>query len=117
VAADPHKWLYVPYEAGASLVREAGRLADAFRKPAEYIVHDEESPLRGPVSFNERGPELSRGFKPLKVWMGLKRHGRRGYARSIERDVALARFLSEEVERRPDFELLARPTLSIANFR
>jgi glutamate/tyrosine decarboxylase-like PLP-dependent enzyme len=117
VAADPHKWLYVPYEAGAALVREPGRLADAFRRPAEYLVHDAESPVIGPVSFNDRGPELSRGFKALKVWMGLKRHGRRAYAKSIERDVALARFLSEEVRRRDDFELLAEPVLSIANFR
>ena len=117
VAADPHKWLYVPYEAGATLVREPGRLADAFRKPAEYLVQDEESPFLGPVAFNERGPELSRGFKALKVWMGLKRHGRQGYAGAIERDVALARFLSDEVDRRPDFERLAEPVLSIANFR
>jgi glutamate/tyrosine decarboxylase-like PLP-dependent enzyme len=117
VAADPHKWLYVPYEAGATLVREPGRLADAFRKPAEYLVQDPESPFLGPVAFNERGPELSRGFKALKVWMGLKRHGRHGYAAAIERDVALARFLSDEVDRRPDFEKLALPALSIANFR
>jgi glutamate/tyrosine decarboxylase-like PLP-dependent enzyme len=117
VAADPHKWLYVPYEAGAVLVREAGRLPDAFRRPAEYLVHDAESPVIGPVSFNERGPELSRGFKALKVWMGLKRHGRRGYAAAVEHDVDLARFLSEEARRRPDFELLVEPTLSIANFR
>src|SRR5262249_19209119 len=117
VAADPHKWLYVPYEAGAVLVREPGRLADAFRKPAEYLVQDEESPLIGPVVFNERGPELSRGLKGLQVRMGLKRHGRSGYARSIERDVALARFLAEELRRRDDFELLAEPVLSIANFR
>ncbi len=117
VAADPHKWLYVPYEAGAALVREPGRLADAFRRPAEYLIQDAESPVNGPVLFNERGPELSRGFKALKVWMGLKRHGRRAYARSIERDVALARFVAEEVRRRDDFELLAEPVLSIANFR
>ncbi|HSD30212.1 MAG TPA: aminotransferase class I/II-fold pyridoxal phosphate-dependent enzyme [Vicinamibacteria bacterium] len=117
VAADPHKWLYVPYEAGATLVREPGRLADAFRKPAEYLVQDSESPFLGPVAFNERGPELSRGFKALKVWMGLKRHGRQGYAAAIERDIALARFLSDEVDRRPDFETLAPPVLSIANFR
>jgi aromatic-L-amino-acid decarboxylase len=117
VAADPHKWLYVPYEAGATLVREPGRLANAFRKPAEYLVQDPESPFLGPVAFNERGPELSRGFKALKVWMGLKRHGRRGYAAAIERDVALARFLSDEVDRRPEFEKLSEPVLSIANFR
>ena len=117
VAADPHKWLYVPYEAGAALVRQPGRLADAFRKFPEYLASDPESPFPGPAWFAERGPELSRGFKALKVWMGLKRHGRRGYAASIERDVALARFLSEEVDRRSDFERLAPTVLSIANFR
>ena len=117
VAGDPHKWLYVPYEAGAALVREPGRLADAFRRPAEYLVHDADSPVNGPVQFNERGYELSRSFKALKVWMGLKRHGRKGYARAIERDVALARFLAEEVVGHPDFELLTEPVLSIVNFR
>jgi aromatic-L-amino-acid decarboxylase len=117
IAADPHKWLYVPYEAGATLVREAGRLPDTFRKFPEYLASDPESPFPGPAWFAERGVELSRGFKALKVWMGLKRHGRRGYVAAIERDVALASFLSDEVRRREDFELLAEPVLSIANFR
>ena len=117
VAADPHKWLYVPYEAGATLVREPGRMAEAFQRPAPYLVHDPESPVRGPVSFNERGPELSRGFKALKVWMGLKRHGVRGYAEAVEHDVAMARALADAVIAHPDFELLAPPVLSIVGFR
>jgi len=117
VAADPHKWLYVPYEAGAALVREPGRMADAFRRPAPYLVHDPDSPVAGPVSFNERGPELSLSFKALKVWMGLKRHGRRGYAAAVEHDVTLARFLADELRARPDFELMAEPVLSIVGFR
>jgi glutamate/tyrosine decarboxylase-like PLP-dependent enzyme len=117
IAADPHKWLYVPYEAGATLVREPGRLAAAFRKFPEYLASDRESPFPGPAWFAERGVELSRGFKALKVWMGLKTHGRRGYAAVIEEDVRLARFLAEEARRRPDFEVLAETPLSIANFR
>ena len=117
VATDPHKWLYVPYEAGCALVREPGRLAAAFHRPAEYLVQDAESPVIGPVQFNDRGPELSRSFKALKVWMGLKVHGRRAYAAAVENDVALARFLADEVERRDGFELLAEPALSIVNFR
>lgn len=117
VAADPHKWLYLPYEAGAALVREPGRMAEAFRRPAPYLVHDTDSPVLGPVLFNERGPELSRGFKALKVWAGLKRHGTRGYARAVEHDVAMARFLADEVRARPDLELLAEPVLSIVGFR
>ena len=117
IAADPHKWLYVPYEAGAALVREPGRLAATFRKFPEYLASDPESPFPGPTWFTERGVELSRGFKALKVWMGLKVHGRRAYAAQIENDVRLARFLADAVELSPDFELLAESVLSIANFR
>jgi glutamate/tyrosine decarboxylase-like PLP-dependent enzyme len=117
LASDPHKWLYVPYEAGAAFVRQPGRLADAFRKFPEYLASDPESPFPGPAWFAERGPELSRGFKALKVFMGLLRHGRRAYAAAIEHDVELARFLSAEVDAREDFERLADPVLSIANFR
>jgi aromatic-L-amino-acid decarboxylase len=117
IAADPHKWLYVPYEAGATLVREPGRLSAAFRKFPEYLASDPESPFPGPAWYAERGVELSRGFKALKVWMGLKTHGRRGYEAQIENDVALAGFLAAEVDRRRDFERLAESPLSIANFR
>jgi aromatic-L-amino-acid decarboxylase len=117
IAADPHKWLYVPYEAGATLVREPGRLSAAFRKFPEYLATDPESPFPGPAWFAERGVELSRSFKALKVWMGFKTHGRTGYARAIENDVALAHFLAAEVDRRPDFERLSETVLSIANFR
>ena len=117
LAADPHKWLYVPYEAGATLVRDGRRLSDAFRKFPEYLASDPDSPFPGPAWFAERGPELSRNFKALKVFMGLLRHGRAGYAAAIERDVALARFLSDEVDSRGELERLAPTTLSIVNFR
>ena len=117
LAADPHKWLYVPYEAGATFVREPGRLAATFRKFPEYLASDPESPFPGPAWYAERGVELSRGFKALKVWMGIQTHGRRAYVAQIENDVRLARFLSDEVDRRRDFERLAEPVLSIANFR
>ena len=117
MAADPHKWLYVPYEAGATLVREPGRFAATFRKFPEYLAQDPESIFPGPAWFAERGVELSRGFKALKVWMGLKVHGRRAYAERIASDVRLAKFLAAEVDRRPDFERLAETVLSIVNFR
>jgi glutamate/tyrosine decarboxylase-like PLP-dependent enzyme len=117
IAADPHKWLYVPYEAGATLVRKPGRLAATFRKFPEYLASDPDSPFPGPAWFAERGVELSRSFKALKVWMGMKTRGRAGYERAIENDVSLAHFVAEEVDRRPDFERLAPTVLSIANFR
>ncbi|HET7746976.1 MAG TPA: pyridoxal-dependent decarboxylase [Vicinamibacteria bacterium] len=117
VAADPHKWLYVPYEAGAALVTRKGVLGDTFRRFPEYLASDPESPFPGPAWFAERGPELSRSFKALKVFMGLLRHGTEGYARAVERDVALARALADEVDHRPALERVAPQVLSIVNFR
>ena len=117
IAADPHKWLYVPYEAGATLVREPGRLGATFRKFPEYLASDAESPFPGPAWFAERGVELSRGFKALKVWMGFHTHGRRGYAAAIENDVRLAHFAAAAVDARPDLERLAETVLSVVNFR
>jgi glutamate/tyrosine decarboxylase-like PLP-dependent enzyme len=49
--------------------------------------------------------------------MGLKRHGRRGYAAAVEHDVAMARFLADAVRESEEFELLAEPVLSIVGFR
>ena len=117
VAMDPHKWMYVPFEAGATLVREGGRMGAAFRRFPEYLASDADSPFPGPVWFAERGVELSRSFKALKVWIGLKTHGADAYAASIERDCALAQHLCEAVDARPDLERLADSPLSIANFR
>jgi glutamate/tyrosine decarboxylase-like PLP-dependent enzyme len=89
------------------LVREPGRLSATFRKFPEYLASDPESPFPGPAWFAERGVELSRGFKALKVWMGWKTHGTRGYAAAIESDVRLAHFLAKEIDGRKDFERLA----------
>src|SRR5262249_37981247 len=117
IAADPHKWLYVPYEAGATLVRKPGRLAAAFRKFPEYLASDSESPFPRPAWFAELGVELSPAFQALEGWVGLKARGRAGSECAMEKDVSLAHFLAEEVDGRPDFERLAPTVLSIANFR
>jgi glutamate/tyrosine decarboxylase-like PLP-dependent enzyme len=66
----------------------------------------------------EYGPEFSRGFLSLKVWVSLLAHGRSAYERRIEHDVELARYLHRRVLERPEFEAMApEPPLSIACFR
>jgi aromatic-L-amino-acid/L-tryptophan decarboxylase len=63
------------------------------------------------------GPQFSRGFLALKVWVSLLAHGRAAYGRRIAHDVALARYLAELVEEHQDFELMCEPRLSICCFR
>jgi glutamate/tyrosine decarboxylase-like PLP-dependent enzyme len=117
VSLDPHKWLYVPVDAGCLLFREADATRAAFStEDADYIkTHgytDEEA-----FAFWDYGVELSRRFRALKVWMTLQYYGSRRIANAISEDIALAAYLGEIVSSADDFELLAPVELSICCFR
>jgi glutamate/tyrosine decarboxylase-like PLP-dependent enzyme len=115
IAIDPHKWLYTSQSAGCVLLRDFGALSRSFHSDASYIWLDEA--LRHGVDFAMHGPQFSRGFAALKVWVSLLAHGRAAYGRRIAHDVALIRYLGELVEEHPDFELMCEPRLSICCFR
>ena len=115
VAVDPHKWLYAPIEAGCTLVRGPGHLRDTFGyRPAYYPP---ENPDDGaPVMFFELGPQNTRGFRALKVWLGLQQAGREGYAAMIADDIALARALYDFADADPRLEAVTHG-LSVTTFR
>ena len=111
VAVDPHKWLYAPLEAGCVLVRDGEKLRNAFSyRPAYYHFDDQV------VNYHDYGPQNSRGFRALKVWLGLRHVGRDGYLQMIGDDMRLARHLHQLVARHPAFEALTQ-SLSITTFR
>ena len=111
VAVDPHKWLYAPLEAGCVLVRDAGALQRAFAyHPSYYRFHEQA------LNFVDHGPQNSRGFRALKVWLALRHVGAAGYRRMIGDDIALARRIADAVDRHPELELMTQ-SLSITTFR
>jgi glutamate/tyrosine decarboxylase-like PLP-dependent enzyme len=115
VAVDPHKWLYAPLEAGCALVRDRHALRDAFTqyRPSYYqLLQDAEEA----VNYFEYGPENSRGFRALKIWLAIRQVGRAGYARMIGDDVRLAKALFELAAAHPELQAF-RQGLSIATFR
>jgi glutamate/tyrosine decarboxylase-like PLP-dependent enzyme len=115
VAVDPHKWLYAPLEAGCTLVRDREVLRDAFTqsRPSYYkLLQDAEEA----VNFFEYGPENSRGFRALKIWLALRQVGREGYAQMIGDDIRLAQMLFELAAADPELQAF-RQGLSIATFR
>ena len=117
VAIDPHKWLYVPLGCGCTLVREGRVLPESFAaERASYLYEDKEGTGRG-IDLGNYGPQFSRGFAALKVWVSLLAHGRAAYARRIQHDADLARYLDSRVRERPEFESMAPVPLSIACFR
>jgi glutamate/tyrosine decarboxylase-like PLP-dependent enzyme len=115
LAFDPHKWLYAPLEAGCALVRDRKLLRDTFAYHPPYYP-DVEPDADAPVFFHELGPQNSRGFRALKVWVALRQVGREGYARMIRDDVALARRLFEHAREHAELEA-GTCELSIATFR
>jgi aromatic-L-amino-acid/L-tryptophan decarboxylase len=118
VALDPHKWLYIPVEAGMVMVRDGAAMRDAFSLVPPYLRTDgNQSGVGGPPWFSEYGIQQTRSFRALKVWMALKYHGTEGYTASIERDISLAQHLTRLVETSDDLELLAPQSLSIVLFR
>lgn len=116
MSLDPHKWLFAPLDVGCALVRDRAALTHAFSYSADY-VDVVATPEMSDYAFWNFGPELTRRFRALKVWMVLKCHGTRAIGEAIERNIALARHLGRLVDDAPDFERLAPVPLSIVCFR
>jgi len=111
IAVDPHKWLYAPLEAGCALVRDPQHLRDAFAYHPPYYHFGTEA-----INYFDLGPQNSRGFRALKVWLALQQAGRDGYIQMLSDDILLARTLFENISQYPDLEPLTQ-SLSITTFR
>lgn len=116
VALDPHKWLYLPVGCGCALYRDAAAARAAFSENAEYtrvvgLEHDEA------FAFWDYGPELSRPFRALDLWLLLKSVGTRAIGEAIEENIACAKYFAKLIGGTDDFEMLAPVDLSIFCFR
>src|SRR5438128_1205512 len=116
VALDPHKWLYLPVDCGCILYRDPEAARATFAHEAEYtrVIGQEADEA---FAFWDYGPELSRRFRALKVWMLLKGVGLQALSEAIERDLVCARHFEKLVQNSEDFEMLAPVELSIFCFR
>jgi glutamate/tyrosine decarboxylase-like PLP-dependent enzyme len=111
IAVDPHKWLYAPLEAGCVLVRDPARLRDAFAYHPPYYHFGDAA-----INYFDLGPQNSRGFRALKVWLALQQVGRQGYVQMISEDIRLAAGLFAQLPLFAELEAFTQ-SLSIATFR
>ena len=108
---DPHKWLYAPLEAGCALVRNAAALRNAFSYHPSYYSFEGEG-----INYFDIGPQNSRGFRALKVWLALQQAGAAGYREMIRDDITLARYLYDLAVDHPELEAITHH-LSITTLR
>ncbi|MFZ0743106.1 MAG: aspartate aminotransferase family protein [Terracidiphilus sp.] len=111
LAVDPHKWLYAPLEAGCALVRDPEKLRDAFAYHPVYYHFGVEA-----TNYFDLGPQNSRGFRALKVWLALQQVGRSGYEQMIADDIRISRALFDRIPQYTELEALTQ-SLSITTFR
>ena len=111
IAVDPHKWLYAPLEAGCALVRDPEMLRAAFAYHPPYYHFDEQA-----TNYVDYGPQNSRGFRALKVWLALRQVGAEGYRKMIADDIRLSRAMAQAISRHAELELMTQD-LSITTFR
>lgn len=125
LAFDFHKWFHVAYDAGCVLVRDGDAHLRSFHNRADYLLNN----LSGNAGGRERGiaagrtwptdfgPELSRGFRALKVWSHLLEHGTDALGATISSNVHLAAQLARLVDSAPNLHRLAPTALNIVVFR
>jgi aromatic-L-amino-acid decarboxylase len=116
ISLDPHKWLYTSMGCGCILYRDPQVAAATFSHDAEYTRPVGSTPEET-FTFWDIGPELSRPFRALTIWLQIKLYGARNLSEAIENNMACARYFGRLVENADDFELLAPVALSIFCFR
>jgi glutamate/tyrosine decarboxylase-like PLP-dependent enzyme len=117
VAFDFHKWAQVPYDAGCILVRDASRQFETFGAEAAYLRREQRGLAGGGVWPCDLGPDLSRGFRALKVWMTLSVYGADRIGAIAQQTCDLAATLASRIDREPALERLAPVALNIVCFR
>lgn len=115
VTLDPHKWLFQPYETGCLMVRDPATLESAFRVFPEYL-QDTDLGFEH-VNFADRGLQLTRSFRALKVWMAMQMLGRRAHAEAIANSIEFGDRAEAWVRAHSDFEVLSPASLGIVCFR
>lgn len=117
LAFDFHKWLYINYEVGCTLIRDGQKHRAAFALQPSYLLSHERGLPAGPDPITNYGMELSRGFKALKIWMSLREHGIEKYARLVAQNIEQARYLGQLVTENDDVELLVPVSMNIVCLR
>ncbi|PHX97001.1 MAG: amino acid decarboxylase [Gemmatimonadetes bacterium] len=117
LAFDLHKWGYLPYEIACVLVKDRVVHEATFSVTPSYLIDEGRGVIAGGLPFADRGIELTRGFKALKVWLSFKAHGVDAIANVIEQNVAQARAVADRLVKLSDVVLAAPVSLNIVCWR
>jgi L-2,4-diaminobutyrate decarboxylase len=110
---DPHKWLFAPFDACALIYRNPEDGRKAHTQHGEYLETLTES---GDWNPSDYAYNLTRRPRGLPLWFSLATHGVKSYRKAVAHNVELAREIADEIKRRPGFNLVREPELSVVVF-
>jgi len=113
LTVDPHKGLFLPYGTGALLVKDPEALRRAHTSQAAYLQDVEGETSLGAAEY---GPELSRDFRGLRVWLPFLLHGVAAFRAQLTEKLALTRHAYERLKSEPWCAMFDEPQLSIVAF-
>jgi aromatic-L-amino-acid/L-tryptophan decarboxylase len=115
VTLDPHKWLFQPFACGCLVVRDPAFLTRAFRMAPEYM---QDTALGDPqVNFSDRGVELTRPFRALKVWMSVRSFGLGAFREAVGTGLRLAAHAERRIRDSDALEVVTPAALGIVTWR
>jgi aromatic-L-amino-acid/L-tryptophan decarboxylase len=112
---DPHKGLFLPHGTGVALVREAATLRRAFNAGGDYLQDVAEGDVL--PDYADMGPELTRDFRGLRLWLPLHLHGVGAFRAALDEKLELAALAYDDLSADPRLELPWPPDLSTVAFR
>jgi glutamate/tyrosine decarboxylase-like PLP-dependent enzyme len=115
IAMDAHKWLFQPFETGCLMVKDVRQLESAFSVRPEYLQDTEWG--REHPNFGDRGLQLSRSFRALKVWMSIQTFGMKAFRSAVSRGIELAAQAEEWIRASETLEIANPASLSVVCFR
>jgi aromatic-L-amino-acid decarboxylase len=115
IALDPHKGLSIPFGVGALVVRDEAALVDAHLGRGAYLRDDDF--YNGIRDIASLGPELSRPFRALSVWLPLQLHGVAPFREALDSSLDVAEHAYERLQGVRGIETTWKPDLSIVAFR
>ncbi len=117
VAFDFHKWGQVQYDAGCLVVKDSNAHTTAFSSNPNYLSREPRGLAAGYPWPCDLGPDLSRGFRALKIWFTLQAYGADKLGAVVDHCCALAEAMGNRIEEEQELELVAPVTLNIVCFR
>jgi glutamate/tyrosine decarboxylase-like PLP-dependent enzyme len=117
IAFDFHKWAQVTYDAGCVLIRDPNIALATFAQKTSYLAGAKRGLAGGERWPCDLGPDLSRGFRALKIWMTLSAYGAGAFGAIVDATCTLAKHLEKRVIASKNLELAAPVALNIICFR